>query len=171
MNTKMRSLLNGLVLGLAGKPLEFAKGEPVAYLYNGVRLPDIYKVYTLEVQKTHPFAVLTGSGSVLSPYKVAFYRELFVVHDAYMGEDDWSLLVNGDDYLTTTTKSTDTEWSVLSTNTLAGNLSADNNGIPVQYKMRLCSYASDYVLWSNHSFPGPNGEEWITASDHVPVYE
>lgn len=36
------SFLKGLALGLAGKPLEFAPGkEPVAYLYNGVRLPKL----------------------------------------------------------------------------------------------------------------------------------
>ena len=42
MNTKMRSFLKGLALGLAGKPLEFAPGkEPVAYLYNGKRYPPL----------------------------------------------------------------------------------------------------------------------------------
>lgn len=42
MNSKMKGFVKGLALGLAGKPLEFAPGkEPVAYLYNGVRLPKL----------------------------------------------------------------------------------------------------------------------------------
>ena len=36
----LQSFLSGLALGLAGKPLALAR-EPVAYLYNGVRLPKL----------------------------------------------------------------------------------------------------------------------------------
>lgn len=42
MSLDLRSWLTGYALGLAGNPLPFAvveKREPVAYLYNGVRLP------------------------------------------------------------------------------------------------------------------------------------
>lgn len=34
------------------------------YLYNGVSLPDIYSVYTPELQATHPFAFIVISGSL-----------------------------------------------------------------------------------------------------------
>ena len=55
MTDKMRSFLKGLAMGLCGKPLEFAPGkEPVAYLYNGVRLP---KLPEWDKEK-YPYAVL-----------------------------------------------------------------------------------------------------------------
>lgn len=40
-------------------------GEPVAWLYNGVRLPGIDAVYTPEVQKTHPHAVIVPYGGAV----------------------------------------------------------------------------------------------------------
>jgi hypothetical protein len=39
MTEKMKSFVKGVLLGLCGHPLP--QGEPVAYLYNGVRLPAI----------------------------------------------------------------------------------------------------------------------------------
>ena len=39
MNSKMRSSVMGLILGQFSSPLPMAQKEPVAYLYNGVRLP------------------------------------------------------------------------------------------------------------------------------------
>lgn len=168
MTDKMRSYVKGLMLGICGKPLPFStKKEPVAYLYNGVRLP---KLPEWDREK-YPYAVLTGSGSSIVPYKISFYRDLFVIHDGNYGADNWSLLVNGDDCLTSTIKSSETEWPALTTKPLTGNNTADNYGVEVPYKRRLCNYDSDYIFWSNHSFPGPNGEEWITESEPVPVYE
>lgn len=49
---------NFFALGLCVQGLCGVKREPVAYLYNGVRLPDIHTVYTPEIQKTNPFAVI-----------------------------------------------------------------------------------------------------------------
>ena len=54
----LQSFLIGYALGLSGKPLPISGGEPVAYLYNGVRLPDIGMVYTADVKKTHPYAYI-----------------------------------------------------------------------------------------------------------------
>lgn len=39
MNEKMRSCVMGLILGQFSSPLPEVQKEPVAYLYNGVRLP------------------------------------------------------------------------------------------------------------------------------------
>ena len=39
MNGKMRSSVMGLILSLFSSPLPEVQKEPVAYLYNGVRLP------------------------------------------------------------------------------------------------------------------------------------
>ena len=60
MTGKMKSCIKGLLMGCCGtsRPLVPAKKEPVAWLYNGVRLPGIDAVYTQEVQKTHPYAYM-----------------------------------------------------------------------------------------------------------------
>lgn len=158
----------GYLMGLCAPPLKLPDKQPTAYSYNGVVLPKLP-----EWDKTvYPYAVMTESTvASITKYEVRFYRELFAIHDAKFGEDNWSLLINGDDYLTTTIRSTGAEWSALSAKALTGNLIADNNGIEVQYRLRLCNYDSDYVLWSNHTFNGPNREKWIVASDPIPVYE
>lgn len=55
MTRKMRSYVKGLILSLCGKPLPLtAKKEPVAYLYNGVRLP---KLPEYDKSK-YPYAVI-----------------------------------------------------------------------------------------------------------------
>ena len=44
MNGKMRSSVIGLILGQFSSPLPMAQKEPVAYLYNGVKLPPLPEV-------------------------------------------------------------------------------------------------------------------------------
>lgn len=58
MTDKMRSYVKGLLLGLCGKPLPITQKEPVAYLYNGVRLPDINTVWDKE---KYPYAFIRVS--------------------------------------------------------------------------------------------------------------
>lgn len=42
MTDKMKSFVKGILLGMVGKPLPISQGkEPIAYLYNGVRLPKL----------------------------------------------------------------------------------------------------------------------------------
>lgn len=55
--------LYGLCQGLIGRQASYTGGQTGevgarAYLYNGVKLPDINSVYTPELQKTHPYAVI-----------------------------------------------------------------------------------------------------------------
>ena len=54
-----------LLLGNAVRRGLMAVREPVAWLYNGVRLPDIYSVYTPQLQKTHPYVAI---GKYLGAY-------------------------------------------------------------------------------------------------------
>lgn len=53
------------------------------YLYNGVELPDIYSVYTPEVQKTHPYAyVFSGIlGHSLYASPIPLYRTVYIRDD------------------------------------------------------------------------------------------
>ena len=93
----LRSWLTGYALGLCGKPLPFSKvqKEPVAYLYNGVRLPKLpetgyqyaiisktkddytlglYDEYVLFVTNQQP---IKGTGSITFPagtYRIYEYR-------------------------------------------------------------------------------------------------
>ena len=165
---KRKDFETGIILGLSLPPVPQIPREPIAYSYNGTILPKLPEWD----RSVYPFAVLTKR-SMLSQteWKVSIYREMFAIHDANHGVDAFSLLVAGDDYLTATLGYTATEWPALSTTSFTGNNTADNDGTDVSYKQRLCDYDSDYVRWSNHSFNGPNGEEWIVASDPVPVYE
>lgn len=96
----MNSFLKGLALGLAGKPLALAK-QPVAYLYNGVRLPKLPEWDRV----AYPYAVITGwrTAYVISepfvvtdsaPFdkatpKVPFLRSTRK-SDEYSGKEYWS---------------------------------------------------------------------------------
>ena len=141
---------------------------PIAYLYNGVQLPALPEWD----KETYPYAYICHT-SILGNYKYTLTpsQKMFVAHDPAYSEDDWSLLSHGN-YLTATAKETDTVWSSFEEhipNNVVGTVEV--NGETVPYSKRICNYDSDYVFWSNHSFNGPNGAEWITASDPVPVYE
>lgn len=58
MTDNMRSCVEGLILALCGKAYQYPTAEPVAYLYNGVRLPKLP-----EWDKTvHPFAYISEMG-------------------------------------------------------------------------------------------------------------
>lgn len=48
------------ISSLCGRPVQWPKRKPVAFLYgpDKVRLPDIYRWYTPEIQKTHPYALI-----------------------------------------------------------------------------------------------------------------
>lgn len=56
MTDKMRSFAAGVIMGLCGKalPIPGSKREPVAYLYNGVRLPGLPEWD----RETYPYAVI-----------------------------------------------------------------------------------------------------------------
>ena len=87
------------------------------------------------------------------------YYTLYLCESAYAAyhtglDGAWSVIAEGVLKSERITESA-TEW---------GTLTAV--GSPM---VQICSYDSDIVLWSNHSFPGPNGEDWIAASDPVPV--
>lgn len=62
MNDKMRSWVMGMLLGQVSSPLPMTQTpeqkEPVAYLYNGVELPDINEVWTDELKAEYPYAHL-----------------------------------------------------------------------------------------------------------------
>jgi hypothetical protein len=77
MTNKMKDLVKGILVGLAGKPLEFAPEQPTAFFYGHVAkdgetpthiidgvdyvgkvAPDIYTVYTPELQVQYSYACI-----------------------------------------------------------------------------------------------------------------
>ena len=60
MNGKMRSSVMGLILGQFSSPLPEVQKEPVAYLYNGVRLPKLPEWD----KETYPYAYILDAESV-----------------------------------------------------------------------------------------------------------
>lgn len=122
-------------------------------LYNGVELPDIESVYTPELKATHPYAFITElKAASLARYTLHLCASMYTkIHTDYTNE--WALFAV--DVLTTNIMLSETEWRTLE---------VYYNGT-----MKVCDYGSDYVMWSNHSFYGEYGEEWITATDPVPV--
>lgn len=174
MTEKMRSCVMGLLLGQFSSPLPMAQKEPVAYLYNGVRLP---KLPEWDREK-YPYAYITVSESYnYTSVTLRLYQSMFTAINADWS-GGWELLGDGDDYseakLTYKTADgiADTTWSDFKTTAFTfvlGTVVVD--GVTKQYRARICTYPSDDVVWSNHSFSGPNGEDWITASEPIPVYE
>ena len=135
----------------AGAALRRKRRLPVAYLYNGVRLPKLP-----EWDKTaYPYAyIVQATGLGKTSYTLCVCASMIAEHQE--GTENWGLFATN--VMKTKAIKTDaTEWPVLT--------------FYREARFKLCNYPSDYVFWCNHSFDGPNGEEWITASDPVPVYE
>ena len=155
----IKGFMIGLAMGLCGRPVQWPKREPVAWLYNGVRLPDIYTVYTPELQAEYPHALIIhypyDDGTSLSllqvfstPFVTVDYTEKYgyvsvQVEDggAYM---EWQY--QSDEY---------TDWM--------------GSNIPITSD--TWETRTTKILWSNTTIYNPDGTVYMEASDPVPVYE
>lgn len=161
------SFLKGLALGLAGKPLEFAPGkEPTVFFYGhvakdgetpthtfdgvdyvGMILPDIYKVYTPELQKEYPYALIWID---IHPSDLYDYR---------------FIAINDIQYYQATSG-----WAVKTINLAGSNYQLEDNawqihsGVP--WGVRL-----DDFIWSNFNVLNKDGTIYLPASDPIPIYE
>lgn len=81
MNSKMRSSVMGLILGQFSSPLPISQKEPVAYLYNGVRLPKLP-----EWDKTgYPYAYVgTTTYEGVEEYRAYFTKEIHTMSASLM---------------------------------------------------------------------------------------
>ena len=175
MNIDRTSLTLGWLVGKQMAAMRSNVGKtPVAYLYNGLRLPKLPEWD----KETYPYAYIYSTTSWSSTtVKLCCYQELFTaILPEWSG--GWELLAGGNTKLESkiTYKTedglSDEEWSELSATSLNINLgSVEVNGELKPYRARVCTYPSDMIEWSNHSFYVENGEEWIVAADPVPVYE
>ena len=142
----VRSFQEGLALGLTGAPLPYTgTAEPVAYLYNGVRLPP------LPVVEGRPKAYMTKH----TAFGITRYRVHFLSEPYYAVSSDGQYAIghrSGDvDY---TAKVNDTEWVYQTV--------WEQNGV--------WAAVSD-VLWANFDILDESGAVVLAASNPVPVYE
>lgn len=142
MNSKMRSSVMGLILGQFSSPLPMAQKEPVAYLYNGVRLPK-----------------LPEWDRAVYPYAVMIYRcvpQLYELRclsaDAYYGENFFKAS-NG-----ILSQCKDGVWGAF------GTLEGES------YAYVPLTSSIDTLVWANFTMEN-NGTTYLIASEPIPVYE
>ena len=174
-----RSFWLGVSLGLAGKGLPPIKtAEPVGYLYghvakegetpthtiNGVDyvgavLPDIYTVYTPELQKTHPYVGIYCCGNYFNQYSL-----LALPQDAYydydLAGDDSAFMFEGKPAYDSDIMIGETEWPQMEL--IRGGKSVGQ--IPVNQ--------SGYrLIWTNFDVLNEDGSVHTATIDPIPIYE
>lgn len=112
-------------------------------LYNGVELPDIFKVYTAELQKTHPFAVIT--------YFVGIYHLNLFTDNVFYCKDGGMLVKQDTTCLGSALDIENTKWGDFEESVY----SVDGWG-PIP-------------LWSNFDILNEDGTLCLAASDPIPV--
>jgi hypothetical protein len=158
MTEKMKSFVKGILLGLCGHPLP--QGEPVAYLYNGVRLPklpewdkeaypyayiDFHSIYMEDLNEYPAFqAPYVNCCYIFSEKPYVYYDPNHVSgHPIYHIQNKLPYLVTATDPITG-------EWREIVSATENPNRSAD---------------------WANYDVTADDGTIIQAASEPVPVYE
>lgn len=151
----LKSWLTGFVLGLSGKPLPLCKRQPVAYLYNGIRLPALPEWD----REMYPYAYIIKSNSSDS-YFLCVYDDRAVYDEKYEytpcivdthGDNKAQLrkyyVSNG-------------EWAYA----LGGK-------VTTPYGLSFAGGSSDTPVWCNTDILNEDGTVYLPASEPVPVYE
>ena len=151
-SSEVDGFLLGLALGLCGKPLPIYERIPVAYLYNGMRLPKLPEWD----KKKYPFAVIIKGTSIVGAYTELMVYEKIAYRTTedgryqvgYMGAYERSLYSSVYD-----------EWN---------DFAYGNTGEDARF---LCDVGSDYIHWTNTDIYYQSGEVAYPAIAPVPVYE
>lgn len=130
------------------------------YLYNGVELPDIYTVYTPELQKTHPFAyihrAMHGGGCYFEAYEEQAYWE-----ENSLSASGYSLTYNSYTVgrISYFCETDGTTWVEQECQTVFG---------VEEYTFQ--EGASTKLYWANVDVKNPNGDGiYLAASAPIPV--
>lgn len=157
MNDNMRRFVKGLLSGLVGQPVGVPEKEPVAYLYNGVRLPK-----QPEWDKTayqYAAVVLWTKDDKYPFYCFCVSNAPFVaVPDVEFPEDVGSVNTTGQGhrwYVYPTATTLDFAWEYFV---------EEKNGLS------LDTYYSPTV-WTNHDILREDGTVSLEATDPIPIYE
>lgn len=160
---QLYSWLIGFLIGLIQKPaLTFdapPAQDPVAYLYNGVRLPDISKV--LSDKNSYACIVYDPSNG---RYHLYFGEVMGVRYPEYdaPGTAIWDYIIFGDfagDAYATQYRLFPgaSEWTLF-TETASGIILSD-------------STSDRNMVWANYDILNEDGSVYMAASDPIPVYE
>lgn len=174
MTGEMKSSVMGLILSMVGKPLG-RKKEPVAYLYNGVRLP---KVPEIPDRWDYPNWAICGPYT-LDGYDGVYYK--FVATDeapvpgGYIGKDEGAI-----GYSVNFCSS-----GLATTDELVVGLYEYETGAKLNYGMNSWGKLkgltitnwfgppakSEKFLWTNTDILNEDDSVFLAASDPIPVYE
>ena len=155
MTKKMKSFVMGILLGMVGRAkLPQGEAEPVAYLYNGVRLPKLPEWD----KETYPYAVID-------------YNHIY--------DDDPFYELQLYSSMTTTVESGElgSRYYVKVTGSFIWIRSYLNRQPSVWAEPYYGNYNSvvmeptDTWQWSNTDILNPDGSVHFAASEPVPVYE
>lgn len=135
-------------------------GDPVAYLYNGVRLPDINAVWTDELKTQYPYAYIRGEGGDEFCYELLFASQPFArFNDFLISFDVEGGLGSGKLYY-------------------YDYVEAESGWLFYEDFEQAAGETEGYTdLWTSHDIPviddnaQPTGATYLAASDPVPVYE
>lgn len=141
--------LTGYALGLCGKPLPFSKAEkePVAYLYNGVRLPKLPEWD----RESYPYAHISKFTAIEDYVLVVHTKPLFVKSSGMVqvNED----ITEGVPCMKWFSTEANRPWTESTSNVF-------------RYDQ------ADDIAWTNTDVPiQSTGEILLAATDPVPVYE
>lgn len=157
MTEKMRSCVMGLILGQFSSPLPMAQKEPVAYLYNGVRLPKLPE----RDREKYPFAVVMQEVSSSIYFAQAIAAPLYTEETVSLaGKSLFQLAYEQRYLLKSVIDETGTwkNWYELPNTYFNGRLEYDG--------------ATENVLvWTNHDILNEDGSVYLAASEPIPVYE
>jgi hypothetical protein len=159
----VRSFLEGLALGLTGAPLPYGGTEPVAYLYNGVRLPKLP-----ELDKTvYPYAYIIYA-EALGGYRLILQQTYVESYD-YNGET--KVRENYDPSWTDYKAETGSQWATRETYIDTDDGWAFGYSKSYTADMYPTNILSEYV-WTNYDIANStSGNVDLPASDPIPVYE
>ena len=159
MNGKMRSSVIGLLLGQFSSPLPEVQKEPVAYLYNGVRLPKLPEWDREE----YPYAVISTVSGILTGTYATLVCLKNITAVTYETEDESAAEYYAD--------------GVIFSDRLAAKSTYDKStGAYSDFGDFTASDSSTLfplrnMVWSNANIYKPDGTLYLSASDPIPVYE
>ena len=159
----IHDFLNGLVMALCGRPIRWPSREPVAYLYNGVRLPGINSVYTPELQKTHPYAEIHYTIPDHDYFGIGYYMVSFYTALPYVNAEDGKIYFRAEcDCIYHSAWNTD--GSVRN--------GFENPGYENNWPTHLSwGIFSENWIWTNFDVCDSTGKVLLAGSEPVPVYE
>lgn len=154
--TFQAGLAAGIVSGMRF-PMVVEPKKPVAYLYNGVELPDINEAWTDEVKETHPYAVIEYATITASGYHIA---NLIIAPSCTGGYSVFgdATVVYADGYLFR-----QIGWY-------------DTDGIPTTWGEPTTVTSSqtrgaEATKWTSTDILNSDGTVYLAASAPIPVYE